>query len=100
MLEGLTNMEKAVNYMYGEMPATAHLRDRVPSPTEWSVAHMLQKELDYPCRVVVQTQDQGHWMMSDAMHRMGSLHQYMRQKLVEAEQEETNWTLRDEPPSK
>ena len=60
MLTNLVSFKEVVNYLYGNMRETSHLRDRCPQPANWMVAEMLADELDYPCKVVIKTQDQGH----------------------------------------
>ena len=85
MLAGLIEREQVVNYLYGEMPETEHLRDRHPHPVEWSQAKVLVRELDYPCKVVVKAQDQGHWYLSDAMHRMVALYKHLTDGVLELE---------------
>jgi CO/xanthine dehydrogenase Mo-binding subunit len=85
MLAGLVEREKVINHLYGEMPKTQNLRDRHPQPVEWSQAKALMKELDYPCKVVVKAQDQGHWYLSYAMHRMVALYKHLLDGLLELE---------------
>lgn len=102
MLDGLLSKEKVVNYLYGEMKETSHLRDRVPAPMEWSVAKCLVRELEYPCKVVVKSQDKGHWLLSDAMHRMACLYQHLQEGLKESEDTINTWQHRfdDEAPGR
>ena len=42
-------------------------------------------ELDYPCRIVVKSQDQGHWFMSDALSRVAGLYVHLQKVLADAE---------------
>jgi hypothetical protein len=65
MLRNLIGFKEVVNYMYGTMRETSHLRDRYPQPSIWAIAEMLVGDLDCPCNVVIKTHDQGHWYLSD-----------------------------------
>ena len=91
MLTNLVSFKGVVDFMYGNMSETRHLRDRCPQPATWTVAELLAKELDYPCKVVVKAQDQGHWFLSDAIHRCANLWKHMSIELdkVEAQEDET-----------
>ena len=87
------NFKHIVNYLYGSMAETSHLRDRCPQPITWRVVELLAQELEYPCKVVIKAQDQGHWFLSDAIHRCTALWKHMsdmmEQLVVAAESEET-----------
>ena len=88
MLTNLVSFKEVVNYLYGSMRETSHLRDRCPQPANWMVAEMLANELDYPCKVVIKAQDQGHWFLSDAIHRCAMLWNHMCLELSKLEEEE------------
>ena len=77
MLTSLINFKTVVNYLYGNMAETSKLRDRCPQPTTWRVAELVAQELDYPCKVVIKAQDQGHWFLLDAIHRCTALWKHM-----------------------
>ena len=83
MLTNLVNHKCIVDYLYGSMGGTSHLRDWCPQPATWRVVELLAKELDYPCKVVIKAQDQGHWYLSDAIHRCTSLWKHMTVKIKE-----------------
>ena len=91
MLTSLVSFKEVVNYLYGSMRETSHLRDRCPQPANWMVAELLSKELDYPCKVVIKAQDQGHWFLSNAVHRCAMLWKHMSVELskLQSEEEET-----------
>ena len=81
MLTSIVSYREVVNYMYNSMPETAHLRDRCPQPAAWAVAELLARELDYPCKVVIKAQDQGHWFLSDAVHRCAMMWKHLSDEL-------------------
>jgi hypothetical protein len=41
MLRNLIGFKDVVNFMYGTMRETSHLRDRCPQPTSWAIAEVL-----------------------------------------------------------
>ena len=86
----LINFREVINFMYGSMAETTHLRDRCPLLATWSIAELLVQELDFPCKVVIKAQDQGHWVLSDAIHRCTTLWKDLAdgvQALIEEEEE-------------
>mmetsp|Transcript_12990 Transcript_12990/g.36526 ORF Transcript_12990/g.36526 Transcript_12990/m.36526 type:complete len:274 (-) Transcript_12990:544-1365(-) len=87
MLQGLLNMKKIITYIYGEHPETPHLRLRCPTPVDWSVAATICKELHYPCKVVVQAQSNGHWILSDVIYRVAQLYLHMKNALRNVDEE-------------
>ena len=96
MLTNLVGFKQVVNYLYGSMRETAHLRDRCPQPANWTVAELLAAELDYPCKVVIKAQDQGHWFLSDAVHRCVMLWRHMCEELDKVQHEDDE-TQEEEP---
>ena len=88
MLTNMLSFKEVVNYMYGTMRETAHLRNRCPQPANWTVAEVLAGELDYPCKVVIKAQDQGHWFLSDVVHMCVMLYKHMSDELDKLLQEE------------
>lgn len=74
-------MQRVIDHMYGFMAATSHLRGRRPAEEDWAAARAITDELDYPCKVVMKAQDQGHWFMSDGVHRVAGLYLHLKDKV-------------------
>jgi hypothetical protein len=85
MLDGLLAMRDVITFMYSSMMETVQFRKRTPKDEHWLVAKVIVDELDYPCKIVLKSQDQGHWFMSDALYRVADLYLHLKEKLVEAE---------------
>ena len=45
------------------------MESREPTRKEWETGKTVQQVLETPCRLVVKSQDKGHWLLSDAIHR-------------------------------
>ena len=50
------------------------MEHREPTRADWAIARKMVDVLEYPCTVVVKTQDKGHWMLSDALNRLGKMY--------------------------
>ena len=85
MLDGLLAMRDVITFMYSSMMETVQFRKRTPQDEHWLVAKVIVDELDYPCRIVVKSQDQGHWFMSDALSMVAGLYVYLQEVLADAE---------------
>ena len=82
MLAGLLQAKAVIDYLYGEMPETQHLRTRKPTATEWVVSEAVHDVLRDPCMIVTQAQSQNsHWLLSDALHSVAKLQRTMSTKL-------------------
>ena len=95
MLAGMLGARQVIDYLYGEMPETKHLRERLPSALEWEVSKAVEEILSHPCRLVVKAQSQNaHWLLPDAIMAVLKLHLTFGIKLatplpmVEDEEEE------------
>lgn len=84
----MLELKEVVHHLYSE-EAPIGLRARCPSPSDWHVAKAVVDELDYPCKVVVKAQDKGHWLLSDALHRLARLYNHLQHQ-------EKEWALSDE----
>ncbi len=96
MLRNLIGFKEVVNYMYGTTRETSHLRDRCPQPAIWAIAEMLAGELNYPCKVVIKAQDQGHWYLTDDIHMCVLLHKHMSDELSKLQQDEESTQEEDD----
>ena len=95
MLKGMLNARQVIDYLYGEMRETQHLRDRQPSAVEWEVNKAVEEVLRHPCSLVMKAQSQNaHWLLPDAIISVLNLHMILDEKLasplpmVEDEEEE------------
>jgi hypothetical protein len=46
------------------------MESREPTRNDWETGKTVQQALEVPCRLVVKAQDKGHWLLSDAIHRI------------------------------
>ena len=95
MLKGLLGARQVIDYLYGEMRETQHLRERQPSALEWEVSKAVEEVLSHPCKMVIKAQSQNlHWLLPDAIISVLNLHLALENKLatpllpVEDEEEE------------
>ncbi|KAK3236304.1 hypothetical protein CYMTET_53546 [Cymbomonas tetramitiformis] len=63
----------AMRYMFGSLVADKYM-DRLPSADAWRTAEVVVEALRYPATICYKTQDRGHWMLGDAVHRVVALH--------------------------
>jgi len=81
MLRNLFGFKEVVNYMYGAMRETRHLRERCTQLANWAIAEMLAGELDYPYKVDIKAHDQGHYYLSDVIYICVLLYKHMSEEL-------------------
>jgi hypothetical protein len=75
MLKGMLGARQVIDYLYGEMRETRHLRDRQPSALEWEVSKTVEEVLRHPCSLVMKAQSQNaHWLLPDAIISVLNLH--------------------------
>ncbi len=68
MSKGMLGARQVINYLYGEMRETQHLRERLPSALEWEVSKDVEEIVRHPCRLVTKAQSQNdHWLLLDAI---------------------------------
>ena len=83
MLIGMIGARQVIDYLYGEMPETKHLRERLPSALEWEVSKAVEEILSHPCKLVIQAQSQNaHWLLPDAIISVLNLHLALQHKLA------------------
>ena len=46
------------------------MESREPTRNDWETGKTVQQALEVPCKLVVKAQDKGHWLLSDAVHRV------------------------------
>eukprot|EP00854_Cymbomonas_tetramitiformis_P006881 gene6881-8215_t len=63
----------ALRYMFGSSVAEKYM-DRVPCADAWKTAETVADSLRYPATVCLKSQDRGHWLLGDAVHRIADLH--------------------------
>ena len=95
MLKGMIGARQVIDYLYGEMRETQHLRERQPSALEWEVSKAVEEILRHPCSLVMKAQSQNaHWLLLGAIISVLNLHLIFGHKLasplpmVEDEEEE------------
>jgi hypothetical protein len=82
MLVGLLQAKAVIDYLYGEMQETQHLRTKKPIATEWEVCEAVHDVLRDPCTIVTHAQSQNsHWILFDALHSVAKLQRTMSAKL-------------------
>ena len=82
MLSGLLGARQVIDYLYGEMRETQHLRERLPSALEWEVSRAVEEILSHPCKMVMKAQSQhAHWLLPDAIASVLKLHITLQQIL-------------------
>jgi hypothetical protein len=82
MLSGLLGARQVIDYLYGEMRETQHLRERLPSALEWEVSRAVEEILSHPCKMVMKAQSQNaHWLLPDAIFSVLKLHLTLQRKL-------------------
>jgi hypothetical protein len=82
MLSGLLGARQVIDYLYGEMRETQHLRERLPSALEWEVIRAVEEILSHPCKMVMKAQSQNaHWLLPDAIFSVLKLHLTLQRKL-------------------
>ncbi|KAK3255055.1 hypothetical protein CYMTET_35746 [Cymbomonas tetramitiformis] len=70
---GILQNRPAMRYMFGSLVADKYM-DRLPSADAWRTAEVVVEALRYPATICYKTQDRGHWMLGDAVHRVVALH--------------------------
>lgn len=68
---------------------------------DWAVADAVVQEHEYPCNVVVKAQAKGHWLLSDAIHRLAQLFLHLKSvQLFQGENGDLDFMEEDhDPPS-
>ena len=56
---------------------------REPSARDWAVAKRVCAVLERPCKIVLKSQDKGHWLLSRALDRICRLYVESKQRLAE-----------------
>jgi hypothetical protein len=93
MLAGLLKARRVIEYIYGEMAETSHLRTRLPTATKWEVNQAIHDVLHEPCGIVTKAQSQNtHWLLSDAIYSVAKLSASLRKK----HSEEVSITVADD----
>ena len=83
MLKGLLGARHVIDYLYGEMRETQHLRERQPSALEWKFSKAMEEILRHPCSLVMKAQSQNaYWLLPDAIISVLNLHLILGQKLA------------------
>ena len=83
MLKGMLGARQVIDYLYGEMRETQHLRERLPSALEWEVSKAVEEILSHPCKMVMKAQSQNaHWLLPDAIISVLNLHLILGQKVA------------------
>ncbi len=83
MLSGLIGAKQVIDYLYGEMRETQHLRESLPFALEWEVSKAVEEVLRHPCCLVIKTQSQNaHWLLPDAIIAVLNLHLIFGTKLA------------------
>ena len=77
-------MKKVINYLYGECAETSHLRARCLASADWAVSEAIVEELDFPCKLVIKAQDNGHGLLSGGVMRACDLYIHIGDKLAQA----------------
>ena len=68
MLKGMLGARQVIDYLYGEMRETQHLRDRQPSALEWEVSKAVEEVLRHPWSLVMKAQSQNaHWLLPNGI---------------------------------
>ncbi len=95
MLKGMLGARQVIDYLYGEMRETQHLRDIQPFALEWEVSKAVEEILRLPCSLVMKAQSQNaHWLLHVVIISALNLHLILVHKLaspmpmVEDEEEE------------
>jgi len=95
MLKGMRGARQVIDFLYGEMRETQHLRDRQPSAVDWEVGKAVEEILRHSCSMVMKAQSQNaHWLLPGAIISLLNLHLVLGRKLasplpmVEDEEEE------------
>ena len=55
---------------------------REPSARDWAVAKRVCAVLEYPCKLVIKSQDKGHWLVTHALDNMCRLYVEASQRLA------------------
>jgi hypothetical protein len=83
MLIGMIGARHVIDYLYGEMQETKHLRERLPSALEWEVSKTVEEILSHPCKLFIQAQSKNaHWLFPDAIISVLNLHMALEHKLA------------------
>jgi hypothetical protein len=83
MLKGMLGARQVIDYLYGEMRETQHLREIQPFALEWEVSKIVEEILRDPCSLVMKAQSQNaHWLLPDAIISVLNLHLILGQKLA------------------
>jgi len=83
MLKGMLGARQVVDYLYGEMRETQHLRERLPSALEWEVNKAVEEVLSHPRSLVMKAQSQNaHWLLLGAIISVLNLHLIFGHKLA------------------
>lgn len=77
MLGSLLAQKATVNHCFHEI-APEKYRCRQPTHSEWTAAEQFYKTLDFPAKVVMKTQDKGHWTLADAALRVAELEDHFK----------------------
>ncbi len=74
---------QVIDYLYGEMRETQHLRERMPSALEWEVSNAMEEKLSHPCKMAMKAQSQNaHWLLPDAIISVLNIHLTLGHKLA------------------
>ena len=74
-LKGMLGARHVIDYLYGEMRETQHLRERQPSALEWEISKAVDEILSHPCKMVIKAQSQNaHWLLPHAIISALNLH--------------------------
>ena len=74
---------QVIDYLYGEIRETQHLRERLSFALEWEVIKAVEEILSHPCQLVIQAQSQyAHWLLPDAIISVLNLHMTLEHKLA------------------
>ncbi|KAK3273218.1 hypothetical protein CYMTET_18526 [Cymbomonas tetramitiformis] len=69
----------ALRYMFGSLVAEKYM-GRLPSADAGKTAEVIVESLRYPATVCYKSQDRGHWMLGDAVHRVVALNTKFREE--------------------
>jgi hypothetical protein len=79
--------------------AETKFRSRNPTQEEWKVAETIHEVLTYPCKIVVQSQLRGHWLLSCGIRRLVDVYTTYKSmcERMEDMEEETALETDDDP---
>ena len=81
MLHEMTLRQRAITRMFTNV---LHGMDRrEPSSRDWAIAKRVCAVLERPCKLVLKSQDKGHWLLPQALDRMCRLYVESQQRLAE-----------------